>query len=182
MLVSLSTVPAAAVFVLKLETSFYQHYAAFFGAIREKGTLADLRRARAGMQQAVGAAVRMLLKLQGLIALFLCVVARDLVRFLNLEAHWVLLIRVQAVASVGQVIFFTLVLFLLYFDQRRLVLGVVALFLVLNSFLTLGSLFWGQSWFGVGYLVANYVCAILSWILLQRHLRSLEFQTFVKQT
>ena len=65
-----------------------------------------------------------------MIALFLCVIARDLVLFLGLAPHWVLLLRVQAFAGLGQFLLFTIMLFLLYLDQRRAVLLVVALFLL----------------------------------------------------
>lgn len=180
-IVYLSTIPAAAIFMIHLETNFYRHYATFYLLIRTKGTLAELVRARKGMVAAVRDAARTLLKVQGMIALFLCVVARDLTAFLGLEQHWALLVRVEAFAGLGQFMMFTMMLFLLYLDRRRVVLLIVALFLFSNTALTLVSLHLGELFYGAGYLSAGWVGAVVGWFLLNAHFKQLEYQTFMTQ-
>ncbi|MEO7020043.1 MAG: exopolysaccharide Pel transporter PelG [Ktedonobacteraceae bacterium] len=180
-IVYLSTIPAAAIFMIHLETHFYRHYSAFYRFIRTKGTLSDLVRARQGMVAAVRAGVWTLLKVQGIIALFLCVAARDLATFLGLAPHWAMLVRVEAFAGLGQFMLFTMMLFLLYLDQRRSVLLIAALFLFSNAALTLASLYLGELFYGMGYLIAGWLGAILGWFLLNAHFKQLEYQTFMTQ-
>jgi uncharacterized membrane protein len=181
LIVYLSTIPAAALFLLRLETDFYQHYADFYLFIREKGTLDDLVRARQGMVAAARGAVGTILKIQGLIALFLCAVARDLVMFAGSGPRWVLLLRVEAFAGLGQFLLFTVMLFLLYLDRRRTVLLLMALFVVVNATLTLASLYLGELFYGLGYLLAGWVATIPAWFLLNAHLKRLEYHTFMTQ-
>lgn len=179
--VYLSTVPAAAIFLLRLETDFFEHYRDFYLSIRHKGTLADLARARRGMIAAVRASAWTILKIQGLIALFLCVIARDLATFLGLAPRWIPLLRLQAFAGLGQFMMFIMLLFLLYLDRRRAVLLVVAIFLLGNAGLTLASLSLGEPFYGAGYLLAAWAGAVPGWLLLHAHLKQLEYQTFMTQ-
>lgn len=179
--VYLSTVPAAAIFLLRLETNFFEHYRDFYQSILNKGTLADLECARKGMIAAVRSSAWTILKTQGLIALFFCVIARDLAAFLGLAPRWVPLLRLQAVAGLGQFMMFVMLLFLLYLDRRRAVLLVVTIFLLGNAGLTLASLSLGEQFYGAGYLLAGWAGAVPGWLLLNVHLKQLEYQTFMTQ-
>lgn len=177
----LATIPAAALFMIHLETRFYGHYSHFYFLIRNKGTLADLTQARTNMIAAVRQGARAILKVQGIISLFLCVVTRDLARLLHLAPRWVPLLRLSACAGPGLFLLLTIVLFLLYLDQRRTALLVVAFFVVSNAGLTLASLALGESWYGVGSLLAAWIGTLLGWCLLTAHLKQLERQTFMTQ-
>lgn len=180
-LVYLSTIPAAAIFMICLETDFYRHYHNFYLFIRNKGTLADLVAARDGMLKAIRTGGWLILRVQGLLALFLCVVARDLAAFVGLAPGWVLLLRLQLLASVGQFFVLIMVLFLLYLDQRRSALLVVVVFVGCNLGLTLGSLYLGETFYGAGYLIACTSGAILGWLLLNCKLKQLEYLTFMQR-
>jgi len=177
----LSTVPAAAIFLLRLETDFFASYRDFYLSIRNKGTLADLVRARKGMVVAVRASAWAILKVQGLIALFCCIIAGDLAGALGLAPRWIPLLRLQAFAGLGQFMMFMMLLFLLYLDRRRAVLLVVVIFLLGNAGMTLTSLSLGEIFYGAGYLLAGWAGAVLGWLLLIAHLKQLEFQTFMTQ-
>lgn len=179
--VYLSTVPAAAIFLLRLETDFFAQYRRFYRSITHKGTLAELTQAREGMMAAVRASVWTVLKVQGLIALFFCVIAHDLAALLGLEPRWIPLLCVQACAGPGQFLLFVMLLFLLYLDQRRAVLLVVTIFFLGNAGLTLASLALGEAFYGIGYLLAGWVAAASGWLLLCAHCRHLEYRTFMTQ-
>ena len=80
----LTTVPASAAFLVHLETNFYQHYRAFYRLIRNKGTLREIRAAKAGMVAAAWSGVRSILKFQGLVAAAAIVLAGDITRLAGL--------------------------------------------------------------------------------------------------
>ena len=179
--VTLLTIPSSAFFLVHLETRFYSHYRDFFQFIHRKQPLGKINEAQEGMIAAVNAGLIALVKLQGLVSLFMCVVAPQVAGYLGLPSQWVSLLRVESIAAGAQ--FFTLVmlLLLLYLDRRRDALLVAATFLLGNFGLTLLTVRLGQQFYGWGYLVAAVVSALLGWILLRDRLKHIEFNTFMSQ-
>ena len=57
-------------------------------------------------------------KFQGLLALFLCLIAPDLATAVGLAPQWVPLLCVETAAAAGQFFVLTMMLLLLYIDQR----------------------------------------------------------------
>jgi uncharacterized membrane protein len=179
--VYLSTIPAVAIFMVHLETNFYRHYQKFYRLIQTKGTLSELIAAKEHMVEAVHTGVWSILKVQGFIALFLCLVAPELAAFVGLATQWVPLLIVETLAAAGQFFVLIMMLLLLYIDQRRVTLIVVGVFMLCNIGLTLGSLYLGDAFYGTGYLAATWIGAILGWLLLNSRLKKLEYVTFMTQ-
>lgn len=178
----LSTIPASVIFMVHLETNFHRHYQSFYQAIQNKRTLSEMVRAREGMRGAIRAGVGLILKVQGLLALFLCLAAQDLAVFVGLASKWVPLLRIDIVAGIAQFFVFLMMLLLLYLDRRGTTLFVVGVFAFCNGVLTLVSISLGDAFYGMGYLVATVVGAILGWFLLDARLQHLEYLTFMKGT
>jgi uncharacterized membrane protein len=175
---ALVTVPSSALFLLLLETDFYSHYQRFYHSVLRKGTLDDMLQAREGMLATVHKTLYMLLKAQGLLTLFLCLIARDLAPFVGVEAQWVPLLRIHMIAGTLQFLAFVFLLFLLYIDQRRVALVLVAVFAVSNIGLTALTYLMGEAFYGYGYLLASLIAACTGWFLLIGNLRRLEYLTF----
>ncbi len=179
--VYLSTIPAVALFMIHLETNFYHHYRKYYQLILNKGTLSELEQAREGMRAAARTGLWTILKVQGFIALFLCLIASDLAAFVGLAPQWVTLLRIETGAAAGQFFVLTMMLLLLYIDQRRATLLVVGVFTLCNTVLTLASFYLGSAFYGWGYLGATLIAAILGWFLLDSRLKRLQFLTFMRQ-
>jgi uncharacterized membrane protein len=180
-IVYLSTIPAAAIFMVHMETNFYRHYQQFYQLIQTKGTFDELVRARESMVEAVRKGVWTILKVQGFIALFLCLVAQDLAAGVGLSPQWVPLLITQTLAAAALFFVLTMMLLLLYIDQRRATLLLVAVFMLCNTVLTGASLYLGNAFYGTGYLAATLIAAILGWLLLTARLKRLEYVTFMTQ-
>jgi len=180
-IVSLSTIPAAVVFMIHLEPNFHRHYQDYYRFIQTKRTLPDLVRAREGMIEAVRRGVGTILKVQGIVALFLCLLAQDEASFVGLAPRWVPLLRIETLAGVGQFFVFVMMLLLLYVDQRGATLLLVGAFMICNAFLTLASVYLGDAFYGMGFLGATIIGAIFGWFLLNARLQRLEYLTFMAQ-
>lgn len=178
----LSTIPASVIFMVHLETNFHRHYQSFYLSIQNKKTLSDLVRAREGMRAAIRAGTGIILKVQGLLALFLCLIAQDLAVFVGLASRWVPLLCMDIFAGIAQFFVFLMMLLLLYLDRRGVTLFLVGVFAFCNGALTLVSLYLGDAFYGMGYLAASLVGAILGWFLLDARLKQLEYLTFMKGT
>ena len=176
------TIPASVIFMVHLETNFHRHYQSFYQSIQNKRTLSEMVRAREGMRGAIRAGIGIILKVQGLLALFLCLAAQDLAVFVGLASKWVPLLCIDILAGVAQFFVFLMMLLLLYLDRRGAALIVVGVFAFCNGVLTLVSIFLGDAFYGMGYLGASLVGAILGWFLLDARLKQLEYLTFMKGT
>ncbi len=180
-LMYLSTIPASAVFMVHLETEFYRHYRHYYRFIREKGTLQELTEARQGMQKAVREGSAQILKVQGLLALFLVLIAPNLAHWAHLQEQWVPLLRMAFLSGVAQYFVFLSMLLLLYIDRRREAMLLIAVYLVSIIVCTLISLTLGSKFYGAGYLVASVLTALFGWFLMQNRLNKLEYLTFMLQ-
>ncbi len=178
---ALSTIPAAVIFLIHLETNFDRHYQSFYRSIHQKKPLSNLVRAREGMREAVSKGVGLLLKVQGLFAIFLCLVAPGIAAFFALPAAWVPLLCMSLLAGTCQFIVFVAMLLLLYIDQRRTVLLLLVSFVLCNVLLTLLTLYLGPAFYGAGNLVATVIGAVLGLYLLNSRLKRLELLTFMTQ-
>ena len=178
----LSTIPASVIFMVHLETNFHRHYQSFYQSIQNKRPLSEMVRAREGMRGAIKTGIRIILKVQGLLALFLCLAAQDLAVFVGLASKWVPLLCMDILAGIAQFFVFLMMLLLLYLDRRGTTLFVVGVFACCNAVLTLVSISLGDAFYGMGYLGASIVGAILGWFLLDARLKQLEYLTFMKGT
>ncbi len=177
----LSTIPAAAVFLVRLETTFYQHYAKFYRLVTEKGVLSDIVLARKGMEKAAQSTVLTIVKIQVIVDLFLIVFARDIVEKLGLPDSRISIVRILAIGTSTQFVLMVGLLMLLYLDARRPALKVTLVFAISSPILTLLTLRLGSPFYGCGYLVAALVSAILALVALRNRLHNLEFVTFMLQ-
>ncbi len=181
--VSLSTVPAMTIFMIHVETNFDRYYQSYYRLIDAKGTLRDLVRAREGMREAVQTGLGTIIKVQSFVTLFLCLIARDMAAFVGLTPRWVLLLRIEIFACTAQFLVFVMMLLLLYIDRRRATLLVIAVFAICNITLTLVSVHLGDArFYGIGYLGASIIGALLGWFLLNNQLKQLEYLTFMEQS
>jgi uncharacterized membrane protein len=87
--------------------------------------------------------------------------------------------RVQLLAAGGQFFLLVITLFLLYLDQRRATLTVVAVFAASYALLTLLTVGLGRQAYGAGYLAATVVASALGLLILRDRLRHLEYFTFM---
>jgi len=180
--VSLSIVPAIAIFMIHLETNFDRYYQNYYRLIDAKGTLRDLVRAREGMREAVRTGVGTIIKVQSFVALFLCLIAQDIAAFVGLTPTWVPLLRIEIFACTAQFFVLIMMVLLLYLDRRRATLLFIAVFAICNIALTLVSVHLGDvRFYGIGYLGASMIGAILGWFLLNDRLKRLEYLTFMAQ-
>jgi polysaccharide biosynthesis protein PelG len=191
LLAYLLTIPAAAVFLVNLETDFYQHYRTFYMQIvRRKapdgsrlpgGTFEQITQARLGMVKSARTGFWTLLKVQGMIAGFALLLAPDLGRLLGLPEHHLTTLRIAIIAASGQVFVLYAVLLLLYLDRRFQTLAVALVFAASNLVLTFLTDRLMPGVYGVGYLLSTLIAASLGWYLLNAVLAKLDYLTFMLQ-
>jgi polysaccharide biosynthesis protein PelG len=122
-----------------------------------------------------------LLKLQGLMAIFLCALSQEILTALGLSLRWTPMVIFQLLSGIGQFFLLAMILLLLYLDQRRLTIMVAAVFALTNLLGSTLCVQLGPDWYGAGYLVATIIGACFGWYTLSNRLGQLEYLTFMSQ-
>jgi uncharacterized membrane protein len=107
--------------------------------------------------------------------------APELARLLGIPAAHVGMLRWEIVGASFQFVLLVAILLLLYLEVRAATLGVVLLFGAANVGLTLTTVMLGPAFYGIGYAGAALLSAGLGLIVLNRHLRRLDYLTFMGQ-
>lgn len=177
----LTVVPALAVNLVQLETSFYEKYRAYYGAILAGSPLAVIEKNRRRMFESLQEGVVRLLRLQGAITAAVIIFAPLIVQGLELPEIATRLFRLTCLGAGFHVLLLICILMQMYFDLRAQALATSAAFLVLNGALAWWSVNRGIETYGVGYAVASFLTLLLGFVLLHRAIDRLDYHTFTSQ-
>lgn len=177
----LTVVPAMSLFLIRIETSFYQYYKNYYGAIVGKRGLGEIMERKAEMIDSIKLSTSRLIRIQGTVSLIGLLIVPYLIGPLGLNWLHLGILRVGILAAFIHVMFLLLSIGLLYFEFRKETLAITALFLVLNVIGTFYALELGLPYFGYGYLAACFVSLLAGALILDYKIRNLEYITFVTQ-
>jgi len=177
----LSIIPGMAVFLVRIETDFVEHYDGFYSAVRGGGSLAAIERHRNGMVATVRTGLFEMMKIQAIAVLLLFVVGERLLRWLQISDLYLPLFYVHTIAAGLQVLFLSVLTVYFYLDKRRVVLGLCVLFVLTNAALTVLSLQLGPATFGYGFALSLLLVVATGFVALARTFSRLEYSTFMLQ-
>ena len=174
----LSIVPGMAVFCLKLETDFAQHFTKYFKLLNGDGTLASLRATKEQISDALRQGLKLLARVQGVATVVLLIFADLITGFLGLGEFQLGVLRVTLVGSFFLVLFLSLLTVLFYFDDRRGAVLATFSFFSINGGVTLVTLLSGQAYYGVGYVLAAVTAFGITAFRTNQLLERLEYRIF----
>lgn len=177
----LSIVPALAVFLVKVETGFYEHYRRYYQCVTDRCPLSSLLTQKAGMANMLKASIREMFIIQGGLTALCVVFAHNIIAACNLSPVQTPLLRISLIGSFLQALMSLTVTILFYFDMRRRVLCVVLCYCILNAGFSQLSLWLGFPFYGYGYTYACFFSLMLGFYLLVKTVQDLEFITFARQ-
>jgi polysaccharide biosynthesis protein PelG len=176
----LTILPAMALFVLLVETSFYERYLAFFREIRTHGTWMRLQAAHREIVDGVGEGFRLLAVVQGAVSYLTILVAPAIFDALGIGFTQIGMFRFGVLGAMFHALLLFVLIVFAYFDLRLLALKIALFFLASNLVLSWGTLHAGFEWYGYGYfLSAALSFAVGYWIML-RKLGNLPYLAFVE--
>jgi uncharacterized membrane protein len=160
----MTIIPALGLFLLKVETDFYDQYRAYFSTIAARESLG------------------LLVKLQGAVTLVAVLLTPEIVEVLRLSWLSVFTFRAGVIGSFFHVLHLTVLILLLYFDFRKEAAALGLVFVATNGLFSLVSIAQGGfASYGFGYAIASAVTLLFGMILLDRNLEDLEYHVFMKQ-
>ena len=175
----LSIVPALTIFLVSVETQFFEHYVRFYRDLRNHATLQEIRRNHKAVIGALMTGFRNVTVIQSVLCYLAILVAPGLIGMAKGGLELVPIFRYGVLGA----LFHTLLLFSLvvisYFDLRRLLLGISVLFFALNGGLTLLLMQGGPAYTGYGYLLASLVTFVIAYGAAARRISRLPYLTFI---
>ncbi|TVM19248.1 hypothetical protein DPQ33_02495 [Oceanidesulfovibrio indonesiensis] len=177
----LTVVPALAIFLLKMETRFYECYRRYYARVVEKSSFASILREKEQMVDVLKKGFREVLILQGAVTALCMIFAPGLAQVFRFDPLQMPILRIAFMGAFFQVLLIICIVVLFYFDLRRDVLAVAIAFVLSNAALTWWTIQQGLGYYGYGYCYACLISLVLAFSLLSRALDSLEYLTFTKQ-
>lgn len=174
----LSIVPGMAVFCLKLETDFAEHFTKYFKLLNDRGSLSALRATKEKIAGALREGLKLLARVQGVATVLLLVFADAITGFLGLGEFQLGVLRVTLVGSFFLVMFLSLLTVLFYFDDRKGAVVATFSFFAINGGVTLITLLSGQAYYGVGYVLAAAIAFAITAVRTNQLLENLEYRIF----
>ena len=178
----LTVVPALAVNLVRLETSFYEKYRAYYGAILGGTPLAVIEDRRARMFENLREGVVKLVRVQGALTAAVILFAPFIIDALELPLVGVRLFRLTCLGAFFHVLLLITILLQMYFDLRKQAVATSTVFFVLNGALAYWSSGRGVETYGIGYAVAAFLTLLLGYLMLHESLNRLDYLTFTSQT
>ena len=175
----LTVVPTLVMFVVSVETHFYEKFRAYYRNVLGGGTSRDIAKAKEDMQRALVREIRFAMEVQLLFTVIALALGVKLLPLTGFTARQLDLFITLALGYYLYIIAFVLTQILLYFDDRRGALMIAAGFAAANAGLTLWSM--DRSFDGLGLIISAFLSLIAAIIRLIRLLRHLDYRTYCCQ-
>jgi polysaccharide biosynthesis protein PelG len=175
----LTIVPAMALFLVAVETRFFENYVRFYRDIENHATAAEIWRDYRAVLRDLVEGFRKIAVLQAAVCYLAILVGPGLIGMARGGVEMVSIFRFGVLGAMFHVLLLSVMVIISYFDFRRLLLSVAAVFFVLNAGLTLGTLWLGLGYHGYGYLLATLFSLIYAYSAAASRILRLPYMTFI---
>lgn len=181
-LANLTIIPSLVLFVVSVETQFYDKYKSFYGYVTNGGTLEMIHKAKKRMVDVLWRELYRLTKLQGIITVFVILVSELLLERIGLQKTVIDIFRLCALGALLNAIMLIHILLMLYFEDRKGAVITGAVYFAMNVLMTGGLLPLGFDYYGFSYFVAGLAAYGWSGYRLLTFLKRIEVHTFITQS
>jgi uncharacterized membrane protein len=175
----LTIVPAMAIFLFSIETSFFARYQRFYYDILEHKPYATIKQNHKKIISTLFASSRNFFAIQGVITIIAVLTAAKLFNVLGINYLQIGIFRLGTLGAFFHVLMLFELIILSYFDCRKTTMWIQGLYLVLNSVLTLITIHMGFPYYGYGYFASSLIAFVITTAVLFTHLRKLPYHAFI---
>lgn len=176
----LTIIPALIIFVVSVETRFYERYRIFYGNVNEGGTLGEIRKAKEKMQRVLRQELEGLFRSQGVFSLFVILFIGYLTAFLSFEDEIISIFRFTAVGAFSNAMVLIVTLILLYFEDRRGAMYTSIMFFSLNLILSLVFLPLGYDGYGLSFSIGSTASFLFAMVRLAVFIDQVDYHAFCR--
>lgn len=177
----LSIVPSMAVFLLHLETRFYEKYLRLYREIENHATFERVEENHKTLIGELIGGLRNLIVIQATISLLCIILAPKIIEFLGVSYLQLGIFRFGVLGAFFHVLLLCLTIVLSYFELRAQVLFLTFFFLATNIVFTFASLDHGFAYYGYGYFASALLSFLVGALVTFRELGRIPYHTFITQ-
>ncbi len=172
-------IPAMAMFVLIVETDFFERYHAFYRNILNHVPLARIRKDHENIMTSILTSARTIIIIQGVICFIAIVLAHKLFDVLNVNFIQIAMYRFGVLGAFFHVLSLFGIILLNYFEHRKAALWIQLFFVLTNGIFTLVTIFMGMPYYGYGYFLSSLLTFFLvGWVLFS-YVKRLPYHAFI---
>ena len=174
-------IPALTIFLVKVETSFYIAFRAFYQAIEAKKGLKELLAIKEQLILSLRTSAKPLVVFQSGLCLCCVVFAPMILGFFKLRQELVAIFQVGTIGVFFQVLMVIMGIIILYFNGIQKVIFLYATFFIINLLFSLVTLKLGFPYYGYGFTVSCFIGFMMAYGLLEKQIQDFDYETFMCQ-
>lgn len=175
----LTIIPALALFIFSVETSFFQRYQRLYFDILDHKPLATLRENHKKIWEILLSSARNFFVIQGTITLVCILLAAQIFNLLNINYMQIGIFRVGTLGSFFHVLTLFEMIVLSYFNCRRITMVIQGIFLATNGIFTMITIDMGFPYYGYGYFLSALLVFAISTVAMLEHIKKLPYHAFI---
>lgn len=176
----LSTIPAIVIFVVFVETSFYEKYRNYFSEITAGGNYTEINNAKKDMIYVLKTELKNIMELQLFFTIISFVIGNLFLPRIGLSQFSIDIYNILLLGAYLNIIMFVLLLILLYFEHRKGALLTSSVFLLFNILLTYISTNF-ENTYGLGLFFASLISLLVGLSVLVKYIEKVNYHTFCSQ-
>ena len=176
----LTITPSMAIFMMIVETRFYESYINFYRDLQRHANLNRIMANHKDLVLTLVDGVRNMMVIQATVSLSVILLAPQIFDALSLDFLQIGMFRLGVFGSLFQVLVLMLLIVLAYFDFRGPVLAVQGFFLLSNASFSWISMRMGFEYYGYGFFLSCLLSFVVAYLLTAHYLSDLPYQTFVR--
>ncbi len=172
----LTVTPGMGVLLFLIETNFSDYYERFHEAIREGKSLSYIQAMRSQMVTHAYNVIYSIVKIQAITIIIMFQAGENILKAFNISPIYKNLLFIDVIGTSLQVICLGILNLLYYMDKRKDALLLSVLFLFLNVFLSIWTVYRGPFYYGFGFTGALVIVCTYGMHLLDKEFHNLEYK------
>ena len=175
----LTIIPAIAMFVFSIETSFFIKYQRFYYDFLNHCSFRRIRENHKAIIDTILDGARNFLVIQGVITFVIILISPKLFEWLNINYMQIGIFKLGTLGAFFQALSMFELIILAYFDNRKIIMWVHFFYMVANAVLTLLTIKLGFAYYGYGYFLASLLTFVLSSGFLFQQIKKMPYHAFI---
>lgn len=178
---NISILPVMMLFVVSMETRFYEKYRRYLMFITEKGNYEEIGQSRREMLRVMWYEIRNLFDIQLVVVFCFIALGSVVMPMLGLGFYGIDIFNILVLSAFCLGIVQTVVIMLLYLEDRKGALLTCSLQLLLNIIFNVICLYFGEKTYGLGAFAANFISLGFAVYRLQKYSERIDYHIFCSQ-
>ncbi|WP_432666254.1 exopolysaccharide Pel transporter PelG [Wukongibacter baidiensis] len=177
----LSIMPTMVIFVVKVETAFYEKYRNYFYLVNNGACYEDLEVAKKEMIKIIYRELIYIMEIQLFFSIGFIILGIKLLPFVGFTANMIDMFNILILGYYCTIIMFVVMTILLYYDNKKDACLVAAHFMITSALFTIVTVYLGEVYYGLGFFMSGLLSLIYSIVMLRRYLKNIEYYVFCIQ-